>query len=395
MAILIKNTSDNMNTKNYISLCCGLSVTVIAFTVIAGWQFNIVLLRSLIPNASPATPLTAIMLFMLSTAILLASDYKSHNKRSSKILGLIISSLIFILAVYIGIQYLLNLRPSFEILFFKQSVLKQSDIYPGQSSPRTIISIIIFCSALFLYFSKSIRYQHFSIILVCFGLIIPWISLFGYANSTNQFYSLSYAPQTGMSPVTAIGFMLIGIGIIGLSPDKGIIAQLRSGTLVGKNVRKLLPLAILVPLVFSLWLNHDASGPSGDVTLSWAISSFLMVTLILFGSSIIHKRERITQALMENLRKAEKRLQTILESTPDSMIIVNSQGEIVMTNSQAEILFGFNRIELTGKEIESLIPERFKNNTCQSSNAILHKTCQKKYGGATGSEHIGKTQGWS
>ena len=50
----------------------------------------------------------------------------------------------------------------------------------------------------------------------------------------------------------------------------------------------------------------------------------------------------------------------IFESIPTSLIIVNKEGVIVYANSQSENLFGYNRNDLTGVDIEILIPNRFR-----------------------------------
>jgi PAS domain S-box-containing protein len=55
-------------------------------------------------------------------------------------------------------------------------------------------------------------------------------------------------------------------------------------------------------------------------------------------------------------RKTEARFQALLESAPDAMVIVNSQGSIELANLQTEKLFGYSRAELVGQSVDMLVP---------------------------------------
>jgi PAS domain S-box-containing protein len=55
-------------------------------------------------------------------------------------------------------------------------------------------------------------------------------------------------------------------------------------------------------------------------------------------------------------RKAQRRLQSVLESAPDSIVVVNHNGIIVFVNTQAEILFGYLRDEIVGQHLALLFP---------------------------------------
>ncbi len=49
---------------------------------------------------------------------------------------------------------------------------------------------------------------------------------------------------------------------------------------------------------------------------------------------------------------------TLMEAVPDAIVAVNHEGVILQINSQTESLFGYTREELIGQRIETLVPER-------------------------------------
>ena len=68
---------------------------------------------------------------------------------------------------------------------------------------------------------------------------------------------------------------------------------------------------------------------------------------------------------MYGRRKAEEKLDRLLGSMPDALVIVNAEGKIVGSNAHTEKLFGYSDRELQGESMALLVPERFRKNPRQ------------------------------
>ena len=59
-----------------------------------------------------------------------------------------------------------------------------------------------------------------------------------------------------------------------------------------------------------------------------------------------------------NVSDAEHWFQVLLDAAPDAMVVVDQDGKIVLVNTQTERLFGYQRDEILGLDVEVLIPRR-------------------------------------
>src|SRR5260370_854869 len=70
----------------------------------------------------------------------------------------------------------------------------------------------------------------------------------------------------------------------------------------------------------------------------------------------VSKKDITLLKVMRDARLIEARFRGVLESVTDAMVIVNREGAIVLINAQAEKLFGYEREDLLGRPVETLIP---------------------------------------
>jgi PAS domain S-box-containing protein len=72
--------------------------------------------------------------------------------------------------------------------------------------------------------------------------------------------------------------------------------------------------------------------------------------------------EAAIRDVTEHVRAEERNrlFESLLEAAPDAFVVVDSQGRIRLVNRQVEKLFGYERSELVGQQVEILVPDSVK-----------------------------------
>lgn len=74
-------------------------------------------------------------------------------------------------------------------------------------------------------------------------------------------------------------------------------------------------------------------------------------------------------------RRAEERFRSIVEGSPNAMLMVDERGDIVLVNAQTEQMFGYRREELVGRSVEMLVPVEVRE-THPALRAGFHRNPQ-------------------
>ncbi len=79
-------------------------------------------------------------------------------------------------------------------------------------------------------------------------------------------------------------------------------------------------------------------------------------------------------------KKQEEKFRTIVESVPNGIIMVDTTGSITLSNSEAEKMFGYDRGELLGKKVESLVPMRYQGNHPRDRDRFIDSPQKRQMG---------------
>lgn len=97
----------------------------------------------------------------------------------------------------------------------------------------------------------------------------------------------------------------------------------------------------------------------GSVLIALLLISLIVVIIQywMWLSDKIRQRETWNTQIELQRNKEMTRFKGLLESAPDATFVIDELGIIQVVNAQAEHMFGYDRVELEGKEIQKLLPE--------------------------------------
>jgi PAS domain S-box-containing protein len=73
------------------------------------------------------------------------------------------------------------------------------------------------------------------------------------------------------------------------------------------------------------------------------------------------KRGATVEQVEAEQRRADVQFRQVVDLAPDGVVVCDERGQILLVNVQAERMFGYEREELIGRPIETLVPPRFRD----------------------------------
>jgi PAS domain S-box-containing protein len=358
-----------------LSRCFAVSVAAVGFFALLGWVFDIPAMKSLVQGFATVKMNTALCL-LLSGASLASASFTSVFKAGAMIGRALALPVLMIAAVSLG-----------EGLFGWNAGIDQYLVYDPASNGRMALATAINLSlvgiallTLQIEVGPGFRPSQWIGLLVC---ILSCLALLGYIFGVRSLYAVNL--YSSMAIQTATGLFLLGVGIVFVAPESGIMIPLSADSLGGVLARRLLPWVIAIP-VFVGWVRWQgqragyygtefglALFATANMTLLAAVSWWLAArlhavdldrrranaaTLDLNDSLEQRVRERTAAltAANEALRLSEEKFRAVAETAKEAFISVDQSGNIVFWNQGAERAFGAASETMLGEPLASIIP---------------------------------------
>lgn len=334
----------------------GAILTVGGLVVLAGWTFRVELLKSIVPGFASMKANTAFGFIASGIALMLISQRGASptmlrtGKAFAGAAGLI-GLLSFVedsAGVSLGIDQAIfvdfggRLTPT-----------------PGRMAISTAATFVFLALALVIADPAEGKRSRLLQPICVAGCVFPFLALVGYSFGVEGLYK-PLPTQTAQALHTAALFLLGFAGAITIGPPRGLIAEFASEQLGGRLARRLLPVALLMPLLVA-WVRlagEKAGLYSTEFGLAIMVTAMTLAlcTLTYFATAFLNKSDSERQVAHAAEHDLARRLQGILARSTSLVFMKDLDGRYVMASHSLEKALSLAPSELIGHTDTEVLP---------------------------------------
>src|SRR5437764_1484521 len=139
-----------------------------------------------------------------------------------------------------------------------------------------------------------------------------------------------------------------------LAADYSLIAPFHTLTFDSSRVVQLAAFAAIAVLISSL---NDARRRAIDAL---ATERTELETRVRERTGELATANDTLRGEIERRNQSERNFRGLIDAAPDAILVIDADGRVVRMNDETERLFGYTRDALLGRDVETIIPERFR-----------------------------------
>jgi signal transduction histidine kinase len=264
-----------------VPIIAGSAVAILGAVALAGWALNLPFVTTATTGGYPILPLMALCFVLAGGALTMA--VRPHRTPTTEAVQQTLAALVATIAGLTLYEYLRGSESGFDLLLFGEKLRKISSHPPGRISINSAGSLLLFALALLSIphdrRKQDLRAQMFATP----ALLIALLAILGYLFGVKGMYSLSQS--SGMALWTAIGQLILGVGILVVVRDRGVAVLLMDDGAAGVLTRRLLPAALLAPIL--LGVIRILGESSGFYETEFGVSLFAVASILTFVGLVL------------------------------------------------------------------------------------------------------------
>lgn len=284
----------------------GGAVIAIGAMALAGWAFGAPLLKSTLPGVIAMQPITALALILSGSALLAAR----RSGMPAAVANGLAASILLLALLDLG-QYFSSADFGVDTLLFPDAVSHQSIAmaHPGRMAEPTAICFLFAALALLLVRARGRAAALAFSVFATLMLIPVGLTLLGYLFGAAPLPGIFGFTRVAMP--TAAGLGALAVGLLALRPDAGWVPLLRGDTVGAGAARRLLPIALVVPVAVGCLAKAGADAglysPGLQLAMMTGLSIALLAVITIWAASRFDQLGAIL-ATEHALRESERRL---------------------------------------------------------------------------------------
>jgi signal transduction histidine kinase len=289
-----------------VPIIAGGTVALLGAGALLAWALDLPIVSTATTGGYPILPLMALCFVLAGGALTLAA--RPTRTPTTEGIQQTLAALVATIAGLTLYEYLRGSQSGFDLLLFGDQLKQVSNYPPGRISINSAGSLLLFALALLSIphdrRRKDLRAQMFATP----GLLIALLAILGYLFGVKGMNSLSQ--WAGMALWTAIGQLILGLGILVTVRDRGVAVLLMDDGPAGVLTRRLLPAALFAPIVLGVVriVGESAGIYESEFGASlFAVASILtFVGLVLWSARVLRNtdKERVDLLALEQQARA-------------------------------------------------------------------------------------------